>query len=89
MRRAACVTFVTSQVRELFEADVAEALLSDDEVLANVARLLNDNHGTEAAITSALSRVAKALGDDDDLADWLVDHDDAAGKWLYCRVRDL
>ena len=89
MRHNACVTFVTGQVRALFEADVAEALLSDDEVFENVARLLNNDHGTTDAITSALSRVAKALSDDDGLADWLVDHDDAAGKWLYCRIREL
>lgn len=83
MRGKALNYHVTQTILDAFDADVARALLSDDDTLGNLARHLNRTYG-DNGIAPALNRVADEL--DDDTADWLVGHAENPAAWLYRQV---
>lgn len=82
MRRAARIEYVQQQIHQQFDADVADALTSDEDVLHTLARKLNDDYdGDPEGMAAALGGVAEDVTDG--LADWLVDNAEHAAKWLY------
>lgn len=83
MRGQALIDHVTEVIQSAFEADVADAFLSDDDTLSNLARHLNRSYG-DNGIAAAVQQVANSL--DDDTADWLVDRADNPAAWLYGQV---
>ena len=83
MRSQELIEHVTVSIQESFDDDVAEAFLSDDETLKNLARHLNRNYGYNQ-IAATIQQVADDL--DDDTADWLVDRADNPAAWLYGQV---
>jgi hypothetical protein len=83
MRGQALIEHVTEVIQDAFDDDVAQALLSDEDTLANLARHLNRNYDDEQ-ISAAVQQVARDL--DDDTADWLVEQAENPAAWLYSRV---
>lgn len=83
MRGQALIDHVTEVIQSTFDDDVADAFLSDDETLENLARHLNRTYG-DNGIAAAVEQVANSL--DDDTADWLVERADNPAAWLYRQV---
>ena len=81
-RRAQLDDWISSQVHEHFEGDVAGAILSQPDVVTSVARLLNETYdGEPEGMDAALAAVSEDLTDR--LSDWLCDNPEHAAKWLY------
>lgn len=82
MRRADLVPHVTEQIRTAFPEDVAAALLSEPEIVQNLARHLNELcDGDADTITTAIVTVADKV--EESLLDWMVDNPHAAASTLY------
>jgi hypothetical protein len=82
MREAQLVPFVTAEIEQRFDQDVAQALITrNPDTFANVCRQLNRTHdGDETDMSTALEAIAEDV--DDGLADWLA-HAENPAAWLY------
>jgi hypothetical protein len=84
MRAVQALEVVTAKVREVFDADVAEAIVGDEEMFGVAARFLGRETGTQEDAAAVVAEVAGAV--DDGLADWLVEVAESPGGWFYSQV---
>lgn len=82
MRGQALINHVTEVIQTAFDSDVADAFLSDEDTLDNLARHLNRSYGDDG-IAAAVQQVADSI---DDTADWLVERAENPAVWLYRQV---
>lgn len=88
MRRQQLHEYVTDLVRQTWggvDADVAEAVIDDEEAFGALAYRLNEAGGGEAAgITEAWNELIDSLSDND--LDWLADRSENPAAWLCNRL---
>ena len=86
MRSAEAIKATINAVEGIFDADVANAIISDTEPFERAARMLGNRFGDASDIDDSVSDI---YGDTEQhTLDWLIHDADSPGAWFCSKVRD-